>query len=71
MFELLWYIDWQQIALFGYCVGVGVPCVLYMPIAKGPRHTQFYAPTLASKKEFRLCPALILRLFALSKGVGH
>ena len=26
------------------------------------RHTQIYAPTLASKKEFGLYPALILRL---------
>ena len=33
--------------------------------------TQFYAPTKASIKEFGLYPVLILRLFVLSKGVGH
>ena len=32
---------------------------------------QFYAPTKASIKEFRLYPVLILRLFVLGKGVGH
>ena len=33
--------------------------------------TQFYAPTKASIKEFRLYPVFILRLFVSSKGVGH
>ena len=32
---------------------------------------QFYAPTKASIKEFRLYPVFILRLFVLGKGVGH
>ena len=38
---------------------------------KHTRHTQFYAPTEASKKEFWLYPAIILRLFVLNKNVGH
>ena len=55
--------------LFGY--GVGVPRSLRTRHIQHPRHTQFYAPTLASKKEFGLCPIPILRLFALSTDVGH
>ena len=34
-------------------------------------HTQFFAPTEASKKEFWLYPIVILRLFVLGKSVGH
>ena len=55
--------------LFGY--DVGVPWSLRTRHIQHPRHTEFYAPTLASKKEFGLYPVLILRLFALRKGVGH
>ena len=55
--------------LFGDCVGV--PRSLRTRHIWHTRRTQFYAPTLASKKEFGLYPALILRLSALSKGVGH
>ena len=32
---------------------------------------QLYAPTKASIKEFRLYPALVLRIFVLCKCVGH
>ena len=57
------------ITFFGY--DVGVPRSLRTRHIQHPRDTQFYAPTLASKKEFRLFLFLILRLFALNKGVGH
>ena len=36
-----------------------------------PQNTQFYAPTTAWIKELRLYLVFILRLFVLSKGVGH
>ena len=51
----------QRHTLFGYCVGV--PRSLCSRHIQHARHTQFYAPTLASKKDFGLCPALILRHF--------
>ena len=44
------------------------PSQMYMEHTQSP---QFYAPTKSSKKEFGLYPILILRLFVLSKGVGH
>ena len=60
----------KLVTLFGY--DVGVPRSLCTRHIQHARHTQFYAPTLASsKKEFGQYPALILRQFALSKGVGH
>ena len=51
-----------------------------MPVCRGPFELGIYSThdtpsfmhtLLASKKEFGLYPVLILRLFALSKGVGH
>ena len=35
------------------------------------QNTQCYAPTKALINEFRLYPVFILRLFVLSKSVGH
>ena len=44
------------------------PCLRHRERAQT---AQFYAPIKASIKEFWLCPAIILRLFVLSIGVGH
>ena len=50
-------------SFFSYCYGV--PRSLRTRHISHTRHTQFYAPTMASKKEFGLYPALILRQFLL------
>ena len=61
---ILWHVT-----IFGF--DVGVPRSLHTRHIQQSGHTQFYAPTLASKEEFGLYPVLILHLFALNKGVGH
>ena len=54
--------------IFGYNVSAVMPCLRHMERAQS---AQFYAPTKASMKEFRLYPIFILRLFVLGKGMGH
>ena len=66
--QLIGFVSSWPTSFFGY--NVGLPRSLRTRHIQHPWQTQFYAPTLASKKE-GLYPALILRLFALSKGVGH